>query len=57
MNKEEIQRRLDEIEDEKMRLNEERAELRLEWLRNELPDTILERVHCINKKLNHTLWL
>ena len=51
MNKEEIQRRLDEIEDEKMRLNEERAELRLELLRNELPGAILERVHHINNKI------
>ena len=51
MNKEEIQRRLDEIEDEKMRLNEERAELRLELLRNELPGAIRERVHHINNKI------
>lgn len=51
MNKEEIQRRLDEIEAEKEKLNEERAELRLELLRNELPSAILERVHHINNKI------
>lgn len=51
MNKEEIQRRLGEIEDEKVKLNEERAELRLELLRNELPGAILERVHHINNKI------
>lgn len=51
MNKEEIQRRLDEIEDEKVKLNEERSELRLELIRKDLPGEILELVYNINNKI------
>lgn len=48
---EEILRRLDEIEAEKVKLNEERAELRLELIRKELPGEILELVYNINNKI------
>ena len=51
MDKEEILRRLDEIEDEKVKLNEERAELRLALLRQDLPGEILELVYNINNKI------
>lgn len=51
MDREEILRRIDEIEEEKVRLNEERAELRLALLRDELPGEIRTLVYNINNKI------